>query len=484
MADILIVDDEADIREIISDLLRDEGYSARTADDADSAFAAVETAAPDLIILDIWLQGSRMDGIEILKSVKRDNPGIPIVIISGHGNIEVAVAAVQQGAYDFIEKPFNMNQLRVVVARALEAGRLRRENARLRAAEASGGNLVGSSPAANALRNKLQRVARGGSRVLLTGGPGTGKEVAARYIHEHSDRSGQPFVVVNAASIGSDRMEEVLFGREDPDHPAQAGVFERAHGGTLFIDEVGDMPHGTQSKILRVLVDQAFTRLGGTTTVRVDVRVISASNRDLQRAIEEGRFREDLFHRLNVVPIEVPPLDRRREDIPELANMFLEMFAREQGLSRRHLSQGAIAALQTRDLPGNVRQLRNMMEQVLIMGSDHAEIEADELPGGSGLDNGDHGLGGVMSQVASLPLRDARELFEREYLIAQINRFGGNISRTASFVGMERSALHRKLKLLGVVTTSRGGVRIAIIDHDAIEEERVEGERVTADDLN
>ncbi|HUS56273.1 MAG TPA: sigma-54 dependent transcriptional regulator [Thermohalobaculum sp.] len=479
MADILIVDDEADIRNIISDLLRDEGHSARTADDADSTFAAIEVAAPDLIILDIWLQGSRMDGIEILKSVKRDNPGIPIVIISGHGNIEVAVAAVQQGAYDFIEKPFNMNQLMVVVARALEANRLRRENTRLRATEASGGNLVGSSPAANALRNKLQRVARGGSRVLLTGGPGTGKEVAARYIHEHSERNGQPFVVVNAASIESDRMEEVLFGREDPTRPTQAGVFERAHGGTLFIDEVGDMPHGTQSKILRVLVDQAFTRLGGTTTVRVDVRVISASNRDLQRAIEEGRFREDLFHRLNVVPIEVPSLDRRREDIPELANMFLEMFAREQGLARRTLSPGAMAALQTRDLPGNVRQLRNMMEQVLIMGSDSAEIDADELPGGSGLETGDHGLGGVMGMVASLPLRDARESFEREYLIAQINRFGGNISRTASFVGMERSALHRKLKLLGVVTTSRGGVRIAIVDHDA-----ADAERVSADDLN
>jgi two-component system nitrogen regulation response regulator NtrX len=307
-------------------------------------------------------------------------------------------------------------------------------------------------------------VARGGSRVLLTGGPGSGKEVAARYIHEHSDRSNEPFVVVNAASIEPDRMEEVLFGREYSARPPQAGVFERAHGGTLFIDEVGDMPYGTQSKILRVLVDQSFSRLGGATTVRVDARVISASNRDLQQEIQEGRFREDLFHRLNVVPIEVPPLERRREDIPELANMFLEMFAREQGLARRRLSEGAIATLQTRDLPGNVRQLRNMMEQVLIMGGDGEEIDAEELPGSSGPDDGETGLGGVLGMVASLPLRDAREMFEREYLIAQINRFGGNISRTASFVGMERSALHRKLKLLGVVTTSRGGVRIAVAD--------------------
>ena len=467
MADILIVDDEADIRDIISDLLRDEGYSARTAHDADSAFAAIEAVAPDLIILDIWLQGSRMDGIEILKSVKRDNPGIPIVIISGHGNIEVAVAAVQQGAYDFIEKPFNMNQLMVVVVRALEASRLRRENARLKASESAEHAMIGQSVAMNGLRGKLQRVARGGSRVLLTGGPGSGKEIAARYIHAHSDRKASPFVVVNAASIEPDRMEEVLFGRELPDGPVQTGVFERGHGGTLFIDEVGDMPTGTQSKILRVLVDQAFTRLGGATTVRVDVRVISASNRDLQREIREGRFREDLFHRLNVVPIEVPPLDRRREDIPELAHHFLDMFSREQGMARRHLGEDAAAALQTREWPGNVRQLRNLMEQVLILGGDGAEIHSDELRGGES-DPGQAGLGGVMALVAGLPLREARELFEREYLIAQINRFGGNISRTASFVGMERSALHRKLKILGVVTTSRGGVRMAVTDDDEL----------------
>ncbi|HSF95316.1 MAG TPA: sigma-54 dependent transcriptional regulator [Thermohalobaculum sp.] len=477
MAEILIVDDEADIRDIISDLLSDEGHLARTAHDADSAFAAIETAPPDLIILDIWLQGSRMDGIEILKSVKRDNPGIPIVIISGHGNIEVAVAAVQQGAYDFIEKPFNMNQLLVVVGRALEASRLRRENARLRATEASEFEMIGGSAAMNGLRGKLQRVARGGSRVLLTGGPGSGKEIAARYIHANSDRKANPFVVVNAASIEPERMEEVLFGRESPGASVQAGVFERAHGGTLFIDEVGDMPPGTQSKILRVLVDQAFTRLGGGATVRVDVRVISASNRDLQHEIREGRFREDLYHRLNVVPIEVPPLDRRREDIPELAHHFLDLFSREQGMARRQLGEDAAATLQTRKWPGNVRQLRNLMEQVLILGGDAAEISADELPGGGDPGADEAGIGGIMTMVAGLPLREARELFEREYLIAQINRFGGNISRTAAFVGMERSALHRKLKILGVTTTSRGGVRMAITDDEDMAE-------VLADDLN
>ena len=466
MADILIVDDEADIRHLISDLLQDEGYVARTAHDADSAFAAIEQTAPDLIILDIWLQGSRMDGIEILKTVKRDNPGIPVVIISGHGNIEIAVAAVQQGAYDFIEKPFNMDQLMVVVGRALEASRLRRENAELKSQESVASRLIGSSPAIASLRTKLDRVARGGSRVMLTGGPGSGKEVSARYIHANSDRRAAPFVVVNAASIAPDRMEEVLFGRETDGALVQAGVFEQADGGTLFIDEVGDMPSGTQSKILRVLVDQAFTRLGGGSTVRVDVRVISATNRNLPRLIHDGAFREDLFHRLNVVPLDVPSLDRRREDIPELADHFLELFAREQGLARKTLTDSCIAGLQTREWPGNVRQLRNLIEQMLILGGDSDQIDADELPGGPSPDVGDQGLGAVMLLVASLPLREARELFEREYLIAQINRFSGNISKTASFVGMERSALHRKLKMLGVVTTSRGGVRVATTDED------------------
>jgi len=472
MSEILIVDDEADIRDLLSELLRDEGYDTRTAHDADSTFAAIEAAPPDLIVLDIWLQGSRLDGIEILKAVKQDNPGIPVVIISGHGNVEVAVAAVKQGAYDFVEKPFNVDQLMMVIGRALEAGRLRRENARLRAAAEASAELIGSSHAMATLRSKLQRVARGGSRVLLTGGPGSGKEVSARYIHHHSERAERPFVVVNAPSIESDRMEEVLFGRETEPRGAIPGVFERAHGGTLFIDEVGDMPRGTQSKILRVLVDQSFVRLGGAATVRVDVRVISASNRDLRTEIAEGRFRTDLYHRLNVVPIEVPTLERRREDIPELARYFLETLAREQGLAPRRLTPAAEAALQTRTWPGNVRQLRNLIEQLLILGGDSAEIDADELPNSGGGNGGEAGLGGVMELVASLPLREARELFEREYLMAQINRFGGNISKTASFVGMERSALHRKLKMLNVVTTSRGGVRVAVVDPEGADDDQ------------
>ncbi|MEM9044484.1 MAG: sigma-54 dependent transcriptional regulator [Pseudomonadota bacterium] len=474
MSDILVVDDEADIRDLISELLEEEGYTARSAHDADTAFTAIEAAPPDLIILDIWLQGSRMDGIEILKSVKRDNPGIPIVIISGHGNIELAVAAVKQGAYDFIEKPFNIDQLLVVIGRALEASRLRRENARLKMASEGASDIIGSSSAIAAHRQRLERVARGGSRVLLTGGPGAGKEISARFIHRLSSRADQPFVVVNAASIDPDRMEETLFGSE-AEGGTRPGLFERAHSGTLFIDEVGEMPQGTQSKILRVLLDQAFTRLGGQATVRVDVRVISATNRDLQAEIEAGRFREDLYHRLNVVPIDVPTLEARREDIPELAGHFLSLFAQQQGLPRRDLSPGAIASMQTRSWPGNVRELRNLIEQVLILGDQREPIEAEELPS-RGIDTASEtGLSGVMNLVASLPLREARELFEREYLIAQINRFGGNISKTASFVGMERSALHRKLKMLGVVTTSKSGIRVAVAGE--------EDEAVAEDDL-
>ena len=474
MSYILIVDDEADIRDLVSDLLEDEGHATRTAEDADSALSQIEAEPPALVILDIWLQGSRLDGIEILKAVKRDNPGIPVVIISGHGNVEVAVAAVQQGAYDFIEKPFNADQLLVVVSRALEAYRLRRENATLRARDARNAELIGESAVMAQLRSRLDRVAKTGSRVLLTGPAGAGKEVSARQVHALSSRADKPFIVVNAASIAPERMEEVLFGRETPANGTagghEPGMFERADGGSLFIDEVADMPLGTQSKILRVLVDQSFIRLGGSSTVRVDVRVISATTQDLPKSIRDGRFREDLYHRLNVVPIDVPPLEARRSDIPLLADYFLAKLSEEQGFPRRRLGESAAAALQTRDWPGNVRQLRNMIEQALILGTDAPEIGADELPGMAGPTEGPDGMGGLMAMVACLPLREARELFEREYLIAQINRFGGNISRTANFVGMERSALHRKLKMLGVTTMTRGGARVALVEDGDSEE--------------
>ncbi|PKP85374.1 MAG: sigma-54-dependent Fis family transcriptional regulator, partial [Alphaproteobacteria bacterium HGW-Alphaproteobacteria-2] len=408
-------------------------------------------------VLDIWLKDSRMDGIEILKTVRRDNPDIPVVIISGHGNIEIAVAAIKQGAYDFIEKPFNIDQLLLVIARAVEVSRLRRENMDLRRQEAVATEMIGAAPAFRALRAQLDKVTRSNGRVMLTGPSGSGKEIAARYIHAHSDRADAPFVTVNCATIGPERMEEVLFGREGADRGVEPGLLEQAHGGVIFFDEVADMPPGTQSKILRVLIEQQFTRLGGTDTVRVDNRVISSTNRDLDAEIVAGRFRQELYHRLNVVPIAVPSLSDRREDIPLLAAHFIDLFHRTQGLPKRVLSDEAVAALQTMRWPGNVRQLRNVIERILILGDGTGPISVRELPGSEG---GSGGAGGFTlgAEIAALPLREAREAFEREYLLAQIARFGGNISRTASFVGMERSALHRKLKSLGM-TAWRGGAR-------------------------
>jgi two-component system nitrogen regulation response regulator NtrX len=456
MSSILIVDDEKDIRELIGDILKDEGYTIRLAANSDDCMAEIDAEPPSLMILDIWLKDSRMDGIDILKSVKRDNPDIPIVIISGHGNIEIAVAAIKQGAYDFIEKPFNIDQLMVVVSRAMETSRLRRENADLRRRDVTSSEMLGSSTSFKALKAQLEKVTKSNGRVMLAGPAGSGKEMAARFIHSNSNRAGAAFVSVSSATVEPERMEEVLFGRESSERGVEKGLLEQAHGGVVYFDEVADMPLGTQSKILRVLTEQQFTRVGGSTKVRVDLRVISSTTRDLRTEIGAGRFRQELYDRLNVVPIAVPSLEERREDIPELTLHFIEMFHRTQGLPLRVLTPEAEAMLQTMQWPGNVRQLRNVIERVLILGEPSGPIEARELPGQevSADPGGRLVLGGAM---ATLPLREAREVFEREYLLTQINRFGGNISRTAGFVGMERSALHRKLKSLGVVGGAKGG---------------------------
>ncbi len=470
MSDILIVDDERDIRELISDILKDEGFATRLAGNSDDAMSAINAEAPALMILDIWLKDSRMDGIDILKTVKRDNPDVPVVIISGHGNIEIAVAAIKQGAYDFIEKPFNIDQLLVVIRRAMETSRLRRENQSLRRQDTGPTQMIGASASFKGLISQLDKVTKSNGRVMLTGPAGAGKELAARYIHANSNRASAPFVTVNCAGVAPDRMEEVLFGRENAERGVEPGLLEQAHGGVIYFDEVADMPLGTQSKILRVLVDQQFTRVGGNDKVRVDLRVISSTNRDLEQAIAAETFRQELFHRLNVVPIAVPSLEDRREDIPVLADHFIAEFNTVQGLPKRDISDEALALLQTMVWPGNVRQLKNLIERVLILGDGTGPIEARELPGTDSSSGAEEGRVVLSGALATLPLREAREAFEREYLLTQINRFGGNISRTANFVGMERSALHRKLKSLGVVTSAKAGSRVAHVD-DADEDE-------------
>ena len=468
MTDILIVDDEKDIRELISDILEDEGYATRRAGNSDEAMGHINTEPPALCILDIWLKDSQMDGIDILKAVKRDHPDVPVVIISGHGNIEIAVAAIKQGAYDFIEKPFNIDQLLVVIRRAMETSRLRRENSALKRKDTASATMVGEGAAFRTLKSQLDKVTKSNGRVMLSGAPGSGKEIAARYIHANSSRADGPFVVVNSAAIEPDRMEEVLFGRESAERGVEPGLLEQADGGVVFFDEVADMPLGTQSKILRVLVDQQFQRVGGADKVRVDIRVVSSTTRDLRAAIDAGTFRQELYHRLNVVPIHVPALEDRREDIPLLARHFIAEFNASQGLPLRDIGTEADALLQTMVWPGNVRQLKNVIERVLILGPSSGLITARDLPNAE--EAQEDGRVVLSGSLATLPLREARELFEREYLLTQINRFSGNISRTAAFVGMERSALHRKLKSLGVVTSNKSGARVAQLESQSAAE--------------
>jgi len=450
--DILIVDDEADIRELVSGILQDEGYLTRTARDSDDAINAVSTRRPNLVFLDIWLQGSRLDGLQLLDALKQQHPEMPVVMISGHGNIETAVAAIKQGAYDFIEKPFKADRLVLVAERALENSRLKREVKALK--QFAPTTLVGRSPSVNQLRQTIEKVAPTNSRVLIVGPPGAGKELTARTLHGHSSRTQGPFVVINAAAITPERMEVELFGVEQTNgsQERKIGALEEAHTGTLFIDEIADMPRETQNKILRVLVDQTFLRVGGTNKVSVDVRIVSSTSRNIEAEIAAGKFREDLYHRLSVVPIRVPPLAERREDISDLVKYFMDQISQSTGLPQRVIGEDAMAVLQSHDWPGNVRQLRNNVERLMILagGGPEAVINADMLPQdvGSMVPAMPNGNGG--EQLMGLPLREAREVFEREYLVAQISRFGGNISRTAEFVGMERSALHRKLKALAI----------------------------------
>jgi two-component system, NtrC family, nitrogen regulation response regulator NtrX len=449
--EVLVVDDEEDIRELVSGVLEDEGYTVRTAADSTTALDAFEDRRPSLVLLDVWLKGSRMDGLQLLQEMKRRDASLPILMISGHGNLDTAVAAVREGAVDFIEKPFEAERLVHLVGRATETERLRREYENLRLQVGQEDQLNGTSIAINTVRATLKRVAPTGSRVLITGPAGVGKEIAARMIHQWSTRSKAPFIVVSSAMMSPERVEEELFGSE-AEGVARPGLLEQAHGGTLFLDEIADMPLTTQAKILRVLTDQSYHRVGGQRPIKVDVRVLSATSRNLAEEIAEGRFREDLFYRLNVVPVRIPPLRERREDIPELANHFLARFAAERRIQPPTLSEEAMAALQAHDWPGNVRQLRNIIERTIILapGDRVSCIEVDLLPAEVLENQGSAGLSSATMTIMGSPLREARESFEREYLKIQIRRFSGNISRTASFIGMERSALHRKLKALGI----------------------------------
>jgi two-component system, NtrC family, nitrogen regulation response regulator NtrX len=449
--DILVVDDEADIRDLVAGVLEDDGYAARTAADSDAALNAIAERRPSLVLLDVWLAGSRLDGLDLLDEIKRRDPSLPVLVISGHGNLDTAVTAIRRGAADFIEKPFEAEHLLHLVSRATETDRLRRENETLRAQIGYEDELTGTSGAINAVRATLKRVAPTGSRVLLTGPAGVGKEVAARLLHGWSPRARSPFIIVSAARMTPERVDQELFGSERGDADISPGLLERAHGGTLFLDEIADMPLTTQGRILRVLTDQSFTRVGGSRTVKVDVRVVSATSRNLADEIAAGRFREDFFYRLNVVPVHLPALAERREDIPALVDHFVARYASDRRLPTPAVSPEAIAALQAYDWPGNVRQLRNIVERTIILAPVDrlARIDVDMLPSEIVTEPYPAGNGAATAMMGA-PLREARETFEREYLRIQIRRFSGNISRTAGFIGMERSALHRKLKILGM----------------------------------
>ena len=462
MTDILIVDDEEDIRDLVSEILKDEGFNVRSVGNSEDCMAELDARKPSVLLLDIWLKDSEMDGIDILKATRRSDPDIPILIISGHGNIEIAVAAIKQGAYDYVEKPFNTDQLLVVVKRAYEHSELLQENVLLKRGDAEDHSMIGQSQTFRTMLSQLEKVASSNARVMLSGGGGSGKELAARTIHKLSSRNAGPFIIVNCASSNPDKLEEILFGIEYDDKKFVAGLLEKAHGGTILFDEISDLPMDIQQKILRCLNEQCFERVGGQSKVSVEFRVISTTNKNLSSEVEEGRFKSELFHRLNVIPILIPSLEDRREDIPSLIEHFVSSFSTSQGLPNRSVSEDALAFLQTMKWPGNIRQLRNLVERVLILGVDKDSIKVTEI-----LSEEDPGSElsslPIDPNLAKLPLREARECFERDYLLLQINRFNGNISKTASFVGMERSALHRKLKSLNIVTNIRTGSRVAEI---------------------
>ena len=454
VGDILIVDDERDIRSLIGMTLQDEGYSTHEAANARDARDMLAAQPPSLAILDIWMRDSDMDGLELLEWVRGIYPDLPVLMISGHGTIETAVQAIRQGAYDFIEKPFKEDRLLLMVERALQASRLARENAELRARvpEENEPEIIGQSHAVKALHTAIARIAPTASRVLINGPNGSGKELAARLIHHKSQRRDARFVVANCARLAPEKVDAELFGSESLQSSRRiVGLFEQAHKGTLYFDEICDLPLETQGKIVRAITEQRFRRVGGNVEVEVDVRVISASSRDLTAKIRNGALREDLYYRLGVVPLMMPSLASRRDDIPRLAKHFAKTVSRRLGMPVLKFSDEVLAAMQGYEWPGNVRQLLNTVENMLIMMpvDDDSPVGLSALP--AEIQNISQAwINSDMEGFWGLPLRGAREEFERAYMAAQFKRFGGNVSRMAVFVGMERSALHRKLKSLGV----------------------------------
>jgi len=457
--DILIIDDEDDIRDLIAGILEDEGFETRQAHDADSGLNEIARRRPSLVFLDIWMQGSRLDGLQLLDVFQSQHPDMPVVMISGHGNVETAVSAIRRGAYDYIEKPFKIDRLLLITQRAMEATRLKSEVADLRERSTSTAvDMVGTSPALQQVRGVIEKSAPTNSRIFISGASGTGKGLVARQLHMRSQRAEAPFVEINCSLYSPEEVQVVLFGREAREKTGvlrtEVGALERAHGGTLYLSEVVSLPPAAQQALLRTLVENKFNRVGGTVPVPIDVRIISSSSQNVAQLIEESQFRSDLFHRLSIVPIHLTPLKERREDVPPLVNIFIEQICRMHNLRSLSIGEDAVAVLQAQDWPGNARQLRNSIERLLILVKDQAPpdgtITAALLPSDIGEVLPTVGDTDGSAHLMSLPLREAREVFERQYLLAQIERFGGNISKTAEFVGMERSALHRKIKSLGL----------------------------------
>lgn len=459
--DILIIDDEADIRELIAGILEDEGYEARTAHDADSALSEIALRRPSLVFLDIWMQGSRLDGLQLLDEFQSQHADMPVVMISGHGNVETAVSAIRRGAFDYIEKPFKMDRLLLITQRALERTQLKNQVADLEVkSSVNESELAGNSININDTRVVIEKSGPTNSRILISGASGTGKALCARLIHNHSLRSELPFVEFNVSFFPPQDVSNALFGQEkiaeDGIVRTEIGALEKAHSGTIYLSEIASLPEETQRVLLRALVENKFVRIGGEVAVPIDVRIISSTAQSIPQLIEENKFRSDLYHRLAVVPLSLQPLKERREDVPSIVNMFVAQVCRMHALPSMTMGEDAMAVLQAQEWPGNARQLRNAVERVLILTKDAPPeggiITASILPADIGEVLPTLGEGEDSTQLMSLPLREAREVFERQYLTAQIERFGGNISKTAQFVGMERSALHRKIKSLGLVT--------------------------------